>query len=144
MGGYVRFPVNSIVGVKDYPLEYSHRCMNYLKDTYGLEELVRTGRFSISNVASKRYVALLLPPDKLLAKLKESVTKVNDQVRVDYTLSTMGADVTVSSDVMTDIHREYWKGMLLEIYDMTKIKGSVEIVNFKEGDSSIKYEIVWK
>jgi len=138
------FEIMKITDEREYPANYAVDCMDYIHDAYGPEELFQMGRFSLQNIGSKRYFTLLLPPEKLLVNLMDSVPKVNSMVKLDIEYLENGAAITVSSSKLKEIHCNYWQGILQGVFDLTKTKGTIESdISKVSTDKKVIFTIKW-
>ena len=142
MEKHMGIPLNEIVVEKDYSYKYSDLCLTFINEKYGTKDVIQAGRFSATNIGTKRYFAVILPPKKLLDMLVESVSKVTNSVVVSYELNEKGAEVLVKGPYMHSLEREYWLGMLMGLFDLNKRDGKVEPLDFKDGEEA-RYSMKW-
>lgn len=139
------FDLSSVYEGVAYPIEYVNHCMEYIKETYGMDTLYNAGRFSMGNMGIKRYLSLLMPPKKILEKLEVSVPKVNNAVSLEIEYNDEGALVTMHGPEWNEMNSVFWKGMLKGALDVTKTKGEVKM---EESDAAgideVYYSLVWK
>ncbi|MFO7992031.1 MAG: hypothetical protein R6U61_07050 [Thermoplasmata archaeon] len=145
MAGELPFDISSVYGGVDYPIEYVNKCMCYIKENYGMEMLYNAGRFSMRNLGMKRYLTLLMPPKKILDKLQESVSKMNNAVSLEIEYNDFGALVTMHGPDWDDMNSMFWKGMLKGALEVTKTEGEVTMEESDvAGIEEVYYSVVWK
>ncbi len=136
--------MGNISDSKTYPAQTAADLMNYLKDTYGLEELFKLGRFTVANVGTKRYFSLFISTENIIPRMVESVQKVNDSISLTAEYGNNSATVTVTGSEMLDVQREFWRGMMQGIFDLNKTTGKVEVDDSKmRSHGQIVYKLTW-
>ncbi len=139
------FDINKVTNECVYPIQYLFASLDYLKTSFGMTELFNFGKFTTQNIGAKRYVATFLPPDKILVRLKESVSKLTKLINVDITNMDHGAVVTFRAPYMRDTQCEYWRGLLHGTLELTKTKGTVEMdATGMESQHIVVYTMKWQ
>jgi len=138
------FDLNKITNERDYPLTHLFTSFDYLKDNFGMPEIFNFGKFTTQNIGTKRYLATFMPPDKVLERLKESVSKLTRLISVDVKNTDNGAVVTFQAPNMRDTQCEYWRGLLHGTMELTKTKGTVDMDASKmESQHTVVYTMKW-
>ena len=123
----LKFDIMQVTVERKYPSSYVFSCMDYIRTTYGQEELFKMGRFSLQNIGAKRYLTRFFTPQKILDRIIESLPKVNYTVKLNVEYMENGAIVTFLNPELNEYQCIYWHGMLQGVFDMTKTKGTIDV-----------------